>query len=228
MPNFDDVVKRFPPDVQANVRMVWDALGQDEQQDLLKLFTNLPSEKDLVKFLVRLSTNQIRQTFGQKKKIAIVGPTNVGKSTFYNQLMLKKEDQAEVGVYPGTTRVNQQGEAAMFSVVDTPGADAVGTLGEQEKNLALCAAGEADFLVIIFDAIQGVKKSELELFHEFSALGRPYIVVLNKIDLVPKRDLDMVIAKAAQNLDLKPNQIIPVAAKDGKNFDQVLLAIAAA
>jgi len=228
MPNFDDVVKRFPPDVQTNVRMVWEALGQDEQQDLLKLFKNLPSETDLVKFLIRLSTTQMRQTFGQKKKVAIVGPTNVGKSTFYNQLTLKKEDQAVVGVYPGTTRENQSAEAAMFTVIDTPGADAVGTLGEQEKNLALCAADEADFLVIIFDAIQGIKKSELELFNEFKALKKPHIVVLNKIDLVPKRDLDMVLAQAAQNLGLKLTQIIPVVAKDGKNFDQVLMAIAAA
>lgn len=116
----------------------------------------------------------------------------------------------------------------MFTVIDTPGADAVGTLGEQEKNLALCAADEADFLVIIFDAIQGIKKSELELFNEFKALKKPHIVVLNKIDLVPKRDLDMVLAQAAQNLGLKLTQIIPVVAKDGKNFDQVLMAIAAA
>jgi small GTP-binding protein len=228
MPNFDDVLKRFPPDVQANVRMIWEALGQDEQADLLKLLTNLPTEGDLVKLLVRLSTTQIRQTFGQKNQVAIVGPTNVGKSTFYNQLALDKRDQADVGVFPGTTRNNQRADAALFTVIDTPGADAVGELGEREKNLALSAAENADFLVLIFDAIQGIKKNEQELFSEFSALKKPYIVVLNKIDLVPRRDLDKVVAQVAENLGLKPEQVIPVAAKDGKNINQVLLAIAAA
>jgi hypothetical protein len=43
---------------------------------------------------------------------------------------------------PGTTTENQQAEAALFTVIDTPGADAVGSVGEQEKNLALSAAVE--------------------------------------------------------------------------------------
>ena len=228
MAKFEDILKRFPPDVQTTVRMIWEALGQDEQTDLLKLLTKLPNESNLIKLLARLSTAQIRQTFGQKKQVAIVGPTNVGKSTFYNQLTADKKDQAAVGVYPGTTTDNQSADASLFIVIDTPGADAVGALGEREKNLALTASEGADFLVIIFDALQGIKKSEQELFGEFSALKKPYIVVLNKIDLIPRRDLDKVIASAAANLGLKPEQVIPVAAKDGRNFNQVLLAIAAA
>jgi GTP-binding protein Era len=228
MATFDDILRRFPPDVQTTVRTVWEALGQDEQADLLKLLTNLPTESDLIRLLTRLSTAQIRQTFGQKKQVAIVGPTNVGKSTFYNQLVSEKKDQAEVGLFPGTTTENQRADAALFVVVDTPGADAVGELGEREKDLALSAAENADFLVILFDAIQGIKKNEQELFREFSALKKPYVVILNKIDLVPRRDLEKVVALAAENLGLKPEQVIPVAAKDGKNFNQVLLAIAAA
>jgi small GTP-binding protein len=226
MATLDDILKKFPPDVQAPVRMIWEALGQDEQTDLLKLLTNLPSERDLVKLLVSLSTTQIRQTFGQKNKVAIVGPTNVGKSTFYNHLTINKADLAAVGVFPGTTTDNQSADAALFTIIDTPGADAVGMQGEREKDLALAAAEKADFLVIIFDAIQGIKKNEQEIFEEFKSLKKPYIVTLNKIDLVPHRDMDKVIASAAQNLGIKPEQIIPVAAKEGKNFNQVLLAIA--
>jgi len=39
-----------------------------------------------------------------------------------------------VSPLPGTTTENQQADAALFTVVDTPGADAVGSVGEQEKN----------------------------------------------------------------------------------------------
>ncbi len=53
------------------------------------------------------------------------------------------------------------------------------------------------------------------------------MVVLNKIDLVPRKDLQAVLANAARNLGLEPDQIVPIVAKDGKNLGKVLLAVAA-
>ncbi|MBI3362377.1 MAG: 50S ribosome-binding GTPase [Chloroflexi bacterium] len=177
--------------------------------------------------LLGLGLTQYKIAFGEKNKVAIVGPANVGKSTLYNQLIRSKDDRAEVSPIPGTTRVNQEADAGLFVMVDTPGADAVGEVGEAEKDRALSAAKEADFLIIVFDAIQGIKRTEQELFDELVALGKPYVVVLNKIDLV-RRDAAKVIDRAAANLRLKPEQIIAVAAKDGKNLDRVLVAIAKA
>src|SRR5512146_624696 len=228
MLRFDDILKRFPPDVQDTVRTVWDALGPDEKAGFLSLLSGFPSETNLVKLLVKLSTAQVKLAFGQKNRVAIVGPTNVGKSTLYNRLVSNKRDLAAVSPIPGTTRANQQADAGLFTVVDTPGADAVGEAGSQQKLQALLAAEEADFVVLVFDAIQGIKKTEQDLYHELSALKKPFVVVLNKTDLVPRRELERVVADAAQNLGLQPAQVIPVVAKDGKNLDQVLLGIAAA
>lgn len=224
---FDDILSQFPPDVQSSVRKIWEALGPNEKASFLSLLVGFPSDVNLVKLLVKLSTAQIRQAFGQKHRVAIVGPTNVGKSTLYNLLVQNKHDLAVVGPLPGTTTENQQADAALFTVVDTPGADAVGSAGEQEKDLALSASAEADFLVLVFDAVQGIKKTELELFNELSALNKPFVVVLNKIDLIPHKDLQAVISSAASNLGLEPDQIVPIVAKDGKNLGKVLLAIAA-
>lgn len=223
----DTLLDRFPPDVQSTVRMIWDTLSPDEKASLQALLSGFPVETNLVRVLVNLSTAQIRQTFGQLDKVTIVGPANVGKSTLYNQLIRNQKDKAEVSPIPGTTRENQQGETAMFIVVDTPGADAVGETGEQERNLALSAAEQADFLILVYDAIQGIKKTEQELYHELSTLKKPFIVVLNKIDLVSRKDLDRVISQAASNLGLKPEQIVPLDAKNGKNLDKVLMAVAA-
>ena len=200
---FDDILSQFPPEVQATVRKIWDALGPTEKASFLSLLTGFPSDANLVRRLVKLSTAQIRQAFGNKHRVVIVGPTNVGKSTLYNQLVQNKRDLARVSPLPGTTTENQQADAALFTVVDTPGADAVGSVGEQEKDLALSAAAEADFLVLVFDAIQGIKKTEQELFNELSALKKPFVVVLNKIDLVPRKDLQGVISSAALNLGLE-------------------------
>jgi len=224
---FDDILIQFHPEVQATVRKIWDALEPTEKASFLSLLSGFPADANLMRRLVKLSTTQIRQAFGHKHRVAIVGPTNVGKSTLYNQLVQNKRDLARVGPLPGTTTVNQQADAALFTVVDTPGADAVGSVGENEKDLALSAAGEADFLVLVYDAIQGIKKTEQELFNELSALKKPFVVVLNKIDLVPRKDLQSVISSAALNLGLKPDQIVPIAAKDGKNLGKVLLAVAA-
>jgi small GTP-binding protein len=227
---FDDILTQFPPDVQTTVRKIWDALGPDEKASFQSLLTGFPKDANLVRLLVKLSTAQIRQAIGHKHRVVIVGPTNVGKSTLYNQLVgfaRNKSDQAVVSPLPGTTTENQQADAALFTVVDTPGADAVGQVGEQEKDLAFSAAANADFLVLVFDAIQGIKKTEQELFNELSALKKPFVVVLNKIDLVPRKDLHAVIENAARNLGLEPDQIIPIVAKDGKNLGKVLLAIAA-
>jgi small GTP-binding protein len=224
---FDDILTQFPPDVQATVRKIWEALGPNEKAGFLTLLTGFPSDANLVKLLVNLSTAQIRQAFGRKHRVVIVGPTNVGKSTLYNQLVQNKRDLAVVGPLPGTTKENQQADAALFTVVDTPGADAVGSLGEQEKGLALSASTEADFLLLVFDAVQGIKKTEQELFNELSALKKPFVVVLNKIDLIPHKDLQSVISNAALNLGLEPDQIVPIVAKDGKNLGKVLLAVAA-
>lgn len=225
---FDDILAQFHPDVQATVRKIWEALGPTEQASFQSLLSGFPTDTNLVRRLVKLSTAQIRQAFGQKHRVAILGPTNVGKSTLYNQLVQNKRDLARVSPLPGTTTVNQQAEAALFTVVDTPGADAVGNVGEREKDLALEAADQADFLVLVFDAIQGIKKTEQELFKELSALKKPFVVVLNKIDLVPRKDLAGVLASAAQNLGLQTDQIVPIAARDGRNLGKVLLAVAAA
>lgn len=227
MATFEEIIQKFPTDVQNSLRSVWDNLSQSEKESLLKLTEGVPSEASLVKMLISLSATQLKQAFGQKSKVAIVGPANVGKSTLYNQFVQAKTEHAKVSPLPGTTRVNQMADAGLFALVDTPGADAVGEVGEREKAEALRAAREADFLIILFDAIQGIKKTEKEIFDELTGLGKPYIVALNKIDLV-KGDADGVLRLVTSNLDLKPGQVVPVTAKTGKNIDQLLIGIAVA
>ena len=139
--------------------MVWNAIGLDDQNRFLALISAFPTDAGLIKGLVKLSTAQVRQAFGSKHAVAILGPANVGKSTLYNQLVRRKQDNAEVGPLPGTTRETQQADAGLFTVVDTPGTDAVGSLGEHEHALALEAAEGADFLLLVYDAIQGIKRT---------------------------------------------------------------------
>lgn len=226
MVTMDDLLKKMPPESRDIIRFIWDSLSPGDRKGFLALLNALPSETNLVRLLLRLSTQQMRMAFGQKHRVAIVGPTNVGKSTLYNQFIQQKMDKAEVSPLPGTTRINQQADVGLFAIIDTPGADAVGEVGAREQVEALKAAQEADFLIIVFDAIQGIKQMELELFHQLRGLGKPYIVALNKIDLV-RKDSQAVIARSAQNLGLTVEQVVPVVAKTGEGIPEILTAVAA-
>ena len=119
---------------------IWDSLSPAEQANLLKLTEGIPTEAGLVKLLIQLSATQLKQTFGKKSRVAIVGPANVGKSTLYNQFVHKRDEAAKVSPLPGTTRVNQESDAGLFTIVDTPGADAVGDVGRERKDgsIACC------------------------------------------------------------------------------------------
>jgi small GTP-binding protein len=225
MASIDQLISSLPPETQELFRFVYDSLPESERASFSLLAGGLPANSTMLRMLVRLSTMQLKMAFGQKKQVAIIGPANVGKSTLYNQLVQNPKDYAAVSPLPGTTRANQSADAGLFAIVDTPGADSVGEVGEAERQQALEAAGQADFLIIMFDAIQGIKQTELELYKQLLNLRKPYIVVLNKIDL-SKRDKTGVVNSAAKNLGLQASQVIPIAARDGKNLDQVLLGIA--
>ena len=205
---------------------MWETLSPSDRSGLQALLSGLPADINLLRLLLKLSTNQLRIAFGQKHRVAIVGPANVGKSTLYNQFVSEKSQKAQVSPLPGTTRENQEADAGLFSIIDTPGADAVGEVGVREQREALDAAANADFLIILFDAIQGVKQTELDLYQRLAGLGKPYVVALNKIDLV-RKDSIAVLTRAATNLELNIDQIVPVVAKTGEGVPQILTAIAA-
>lgn len=227
MDDFDGLLAEFPEESRAIVASLWRTLPAGQQQNLLALLPVLPGDPDKLRKLFAAAREQMEMAFGDQHHVAIVGPANVGKSTLFNRLIGKTERPAEVSPIPGTTRDNRAADAGPFTVIDTPGADAVGLVGARERELALQAAAGADFLVIIFDAIQGIKREEQSLFAELQQLGKPYVVVLNKMDLVGRQDR-AVLANAATNLGLEPETIIPISALKEENLEQVVNAIVAA
>ena len=63
---FDEIIKKFPAEVQGYVRSIWDSLSPAEQANLLKLTEGIPTEASLVKLLIQLSSTQLKQTFGKR------------------------------------------------------------------------------------------------------------------------------------------------------------------
>jgi len=163
MPDISEVTKYFPSATQNLINRIWSAVPENERRNLEDTFKGLPLDKNPLNALIDLAVIQLKSTFSKARKVAIIGPANVGKSTLFNQFIRSKTDKAVVGPIPGTTRLNQEADAGMFAIVDTPGADAVGYVGQQERDYAMAAASQADFLILIFESIQGIKQTELEL-----------------------------------------------------------------
>ena len=207
------------------IRNVWDSMGEDTQSDFVNIMNIIPNNKKGWQSLIDQSIEHVQFAAGRKQYVAIVGPANVGKSTLYNQFVRSSLDESEVSAIPGTTKETKESDAGLFDIVDTPGMDAVGAVGLEEKEKALKAAKAADVIVLLFDASQGIRKAEKELFDEVMALDRPTIVGLNKVDLVRKQR-EKILGTSAAALGVHVEQIIPLSAKEGTGVDRVLIAVA--
>jgi small GTP-binding protein len=218
---FDEFVERW----HSELNEAWDALPENTRKDLVGVLDLFPEDMKGWRSLIDQAIEHIRQVTGSKHSVVIIGPVNAGKSTLYNQFIRSKGDRAMVSAIPGTTRVTQLADAGIFTIIDTPGADAPGVVGDVEKERALEAARGSDVLILLYDGIHGIRSPEQVLFDEIVKLGKPFVVALNKMDLV-KKERPVVIGKAAAALGIQSDEIIPISAKDGDGVEKLLLAIA--
>lgn len=190
------------------------------------LIEMLPKDMGGWRQLMAQAAEHVEVVLGDKEQVAIVGPANSGKSTLYNQWILGRGLPAQVSSVPGTTRSTAQADAGIFAAIDTPGADAVGPVGQEERDRALEAARRADVLVALFDATHGIRTPEVELADQLRQLRKPTVMALNKIDLVPRGERTQVRNTAARALAVEPDELVLVSAKTGENIDRLLVRIA--
>ena len=118
--------------------------------------------------------------------IAIVGRPNVGKSTFFNRLIQKR--QAIVDSVSGVTRDRHYGKSDWngqeFSVIDT-GGYIIGSddifEGEIRKQVDL-AIDEANAIIFLVDAQQGVTDLDITVANHLRKSDKPIFLVANKVD----------------------------------------------
>jgi GTP-binding protein len=125
--------------------------------------------------------------------VAIVGFPNVGKSTLVNRLTATR--QAVVFETPGVTRDRKEivcewaGKRLLF--VDTGGVDLAdpSEITRQIAEQARRAVAEADLVLFVVDAKNGVTPGDEEIADVLRRAHKPVVVVANKVD-DPARDLD--------------------------------------
>jgi GTP-binding protein Era len=131
--------------------------------------------------------------------IALIGAPNVGKSTLINALVGAKV--AIVSHKVQTTRALLRGIAteggAQLVLIDTPGIFAPKRrLDRAMVTNAWTGAHDADIVGVLIDAKRGLDEETLALLDELAPVGKPKILIINKIDLVEKPVL-LTIAQAA-------------------------------
>jgi small GTP-binding protein len=151
-----------------------------------------------------------------RSRVAIVGPVNSGKSTLFNTL--KGREVSPVGAVPGTTRSLHHEEWGPFTLTDTPGFGEVD--GVDRANVALQGVRTANVILLVLDAVAGVRQADYVLLQQLQATGKPVVVALNKIDLIEK-NLDAVVADAGDKLG-EPG-LVPISAKKGTHVADRLM-----
>jgi GTP-binding protein len=119
-----------------------------------------------------------------KPTIVLVGRPNVGKSTLFNRLTRSRD--ALVADVPGLTRDRHYGAGRVgdkpFLVVDTGGLEPAameGVLAEMARQTK-AALAEADAVVFITDAREGVTAQDQRIAEALRRLNRPVLVAVNK------------------------------------------------
>jgi len=157
--------------------------------------------------------------------VAIVGPTNSGKSTFINAIFNKKISITSHKVQTTRTRikaVKMFGDVQMI-FFDTPGIFKPNRrLDRAMVGTALDSIGQTDAILLMIDAKKGITKTVKDIILKFKNLKNVF-ACLNKIDLVPKSNLLELAQELSSLYSFKEIFMISALKKDG--IDSILKSL---
>ncbi len=159
--------------------------------------------------------------------IGFFGMRNAGKSSVVNAVT--GQELSVVSDVKGTTTDPVQKAMELLPlgpvvIIDTPGMDDEGELGELRIKKAKQSLRKTDIAVLTVDALKGLSPLDVELIEEFKTRKTPYIVAYNKSDLLtdkPPVDGIYVSAKTGENVD-KLKEALGALAKDTKNGKRIV------
>ena len=181
----------------------------------------------------RLDFSAVEEVTDERQpiRIALLGKPNTGKSTLSNRLTAS--NASIVSDIPGTTRDVVEGsfrwKSHDFVILDTAGirrkAKVTENIEYYSVNRAIKAINDADIVVLLIDAQEGLSEQDKKIAGLAHDKGRGIIMALNKWDTMPqiKNTFEATVDKIHfffAKMEYAP--IVAVSALDGKGVDKLL------
>ena len=159
--------------------------------------------------------------------VALIGAPNVGKSTLVNALVGSKVTIVSRKVQ--TTRALIRGivieDNAQIILVDTPGIfSPKRRLDRAMVSTAWSGAHDADLVCVLLDAKAGIDEEAEAILAKLATVAHPKLLVLNKIDLIPRERL-LALAQAA-NERMRFEHTFMISALSGDGVDDLRKTLA--
>jgi GTP-binding protein len=155
-----------------------------------------------------------------KPVLALVGRPNVGKSTLFNRLT--KSRDAIVADFAGLTRDRHYGNGKLgkheFIAIDTGGfePDATSGIFKEMAKQTRQAVAEADVVIFVVDAREGISAQDHEIAKYLRRLGKPCVLAANKSEGM------LAGAQLVEFFELGLGQVHPVSAAHGQGIHTLL------
>jgi GTP-binding protein Era len=152
--------------------------------------------------------------------VALMGRPNVGKSTLLNTILGQKV--AIISDKPQTTRASILGikttDKGQIIFVDNPGIHRpLHRLNKRMMNFVYSSLETADLVVLLIDATLKYGHGDEFVIDMLKKVTTPLFLLINKVDIVKKEKILLLIDKYKDLLDFK--EIIPISALKGTNVD---------
>ena len=139
-------------------------------------------------------------------KISIIGRPNAGKSTLINALL--REERLVVSSDSGTTRDSIDVPLTLggksITLIDTAGMRRKRSIKEETERFSVSKSVDsikrADLVILLLDGSENIVDQDIHLLGLTLAIGRPILVVVNKIDLLTKTDKEGLESKINRKL----------------------------
>ena len=204
-------------------------LGLDELYEV-SAKTNQGLEK-LVERLFKICSWSIHKQM-KLTRLAFIGKPNVGKSTLINSIL--NESRSITSDKPGTTidslEIPFTFKGQNFLIYDTAGimkkASTKEIVNKYSINMSLKCISESNICILVISAEELVSKQDKTIFNILKDNNKPFILVINKIDLVNKNDLKILKSKIDyfSNI-LFGTKIIYISALHNRNIRKLLFTI---
>lgn len=163
------------------------------------------------------------QPSGERVHIGFFGLRNAGKSSVVNRVT--GQTLSIVSDVKGTTTDPVQKAMELLPIgpvviIDTPGIDDEGTLGEERVRRALRVLEKTDIAVLVTDSTRGLQPVEQELIELFRKREIPFVIAHNKADLtsvpVAMPENEIYVSAAADSNIRELKELIARAVKPTK------------